>query len=379
MKNYSILLFSFLWFACGGNETEIKTDFSNITFKMDTVVVDPGEEIINLKNGLWQSAFTEDKTFLFLWNQDETTLDKINLDDLELEDKIKFEKEGPDGVGSYVSWMSLLDKERILIADFQGMGLFDMNGKKLRSYKMAQENFVDESLKEGESFIRKSIITDEGDIIYGLLGNWMDDKLSFAKVNFKEMSLKRMELPGAEKLPDYSVMLKGDNMITVSVSDKILQKVGNRIIISNSAYNTLFVVELDKDSVYQVNYTPQLTAAAKKGGYPKEVESEKRFKEITADIASEINFQAPVWDEVNKRFYRFSYETTAAEITNGPTEQKSNSKVFLSVFDESFNLIGESLISQMTQFPNSVFVKDDKIWHYLNVDDELGFVRMAFD
>jgi hypothetical protein len=140
---------------------------------------------------------------------------------------------------------------------------------------------------------------------------------------------------------------------------------------------------MKQDSVYQVNYTPQLTAASKKGGYPKEVDSEKRFKEVMAEINSEINFQAPVWDEVNKRFYRFSYETTPGEITDEPMfespEQKPISKVFLSIFDEDFNLIGESLVSQLTQIPNYVFVKDGKIWHYVNVDDELGFVRMEFE
>ncbi len=101
-----------------------------------------------------------------------------------------------------------------------------------------------------------------------------------------------------------------------------------------------------------------------------------------ADIYAEINFQAPVWDEVNNRFYRFSYETVPGVITDSPLfespEKRQISKIFLSVFDEEFNLIGESAVSQLDQVPNSVFAKDGHIWHYVNVDDELGFVRMAF-
>ena len=383
MKNYIILLLSVLLAACGGNETETKNDFSNIIFKMDTVVVDAGDEIINLKYGLWSSAMTEDKAFLYLWNMDESTLDKVNINELRLEEKIKYEKEGPDGVGSYVAWMNMLDNDRILMTNFQGMGLFDMNGKKIKTYKLDKEKFKGYSLGDGESFNRKSIINYDGNMIYGLLANWTNDNLSFAKVDFEDMVIKKYKFPGIDELKDYSVTLKSGQMMMISTTDKSLQRIGDKIILSNSAYAPIFVFDMKKDSVYQVNYTPQLTAAAKKGGYPKEVDSEKRFKEVMAEINSEINFQAPVWDEVNKRFYRFSYETIPGEITDEPViesqEQKPISKVFLSIFDEDFNLLGESLVSQLTQIPNSVFVKDGKIWHYVNIDDELGFVRMAFD
>ncbi|WP_194976762.1 hypothetical protein [Aquiflexum lacus] len=51
MKNHLIILLSVLLFACGGNKTETKTDFSNITFTMDTVVVvDPVEEFLDPRN-----------------------------------------------------------------------------------------------------------------------------------------------------------------------------------------------------------------------------------------------------------------------------------------------------------------------------------------
>jgi hypothetical protein len=382
MKNLILIIFCFLLLSCGGNETETKTDYSNIIFTMDTVVVDPGNEIINLKYGLWSSTITADKDFLYLWNMDESTLDKVNIKELRLDEKIKYEKEGPDGVGSYVAWMNLLDNDHILMASFQGMGLFDLNGKKLRGYKLDKDNFEGDSLEDGESFNRKSIITDDGNIIYGLLGNWTNDNLSFAKVNFQDMVIKKYKLPGIEELIDYSVTMKADQMMMISTTDKSLQRVGDKIILSNSAYAPLFVFDMKQDSVYQVNYTPQLTAAAKKGNYPTEVDSEKRFKEVMAEIYSEINFQAPVWDEVNKRFYRFSYETIPGEIAKEPRpespEQKTISRVFISIFDEEFNLLGESSVSQLTQIPNFVFVKDGKIWSYVNVDDELGFVRMEF-
>lgn len=164
-------------------------------------------------------------------------------------------------------------------------------------------------------------------------------------------------------------------------AQKYLNKVGNRLIYSSTAFCDLFVIDIEKDSVYQVSYEPVLTAKAKKGGYQSEVDSEKRFKEVMAEIYAEINYQAPLWDEKNNKFYRFSYETNPAEDTDGPllgsAQSKKISKVFISIFDEDFNLLGESELKDFKSVPEHPFVKDNKIWHYVNVDDELGFVRIS--
>lgn len=243
-------------------------DFSNITFAIDTVVVDPGEEIINLRSGLWSSVFNEDNSKLFLFDQQATALDIIDLNQLVLNEKVPFQKEGPNGTGSYVSWMALLDDARILIANFEDMALFDLKGNKLRTYDIRKGGFEGEELPEGSSFYPKSVIAADGHAIYGMMGNWMNEKETFSKIDFQQNQVKHIELPGKESLSDYSVMLKAENMITVMGSDKTVQRVGSRLIISNSGYTNLFVVDMANDSAYQVDYTPKLTAKAKKGGYP---------------------------------------------------------------------------------------------------------------
>lgn len=382
MKKLPYLLPLLALLACGKQSAEETMDFSNITFEIDTVVVDPGEEIINLRSGLWSSVFNEDNSKLFLFDQQATVLDIIDLNQLVLKEKVPFQKEGPNGTGSYVSWMALLDEARILMANFEDMALFDLKGNKLRTYDIRKGGFEGEELPEGSSFYRKSVIAADGHAIYGMMGNWMNEKETFSKIDFQQNQVKHIELPGKESLSDYSVMLKAENMITVMGSDKTVQRVGSRLIISNSGYTNLFVVDMANDSAYQVDYTPKLTAKAKKGGYPTEVESEKRFKEVMEQIHAEINFQAPIWDAKNKRFYRFSYETTPTGNTEGPlfqsAENRPTSKVYISVLDENFNLLGESL-TELRYTPGYSFVKDGLIWSYVNVDDELGFVRLKMD
>lgn len=66
MKNLFYALPLLVLVACGKQTAEETVDFSNITFTMDTVIVDPGEEIINLRSGLWNSVLSEDNSKLML-------------------------------------------------------------------------------------------------------------------------------------------------------------------------------------------------------------------------------------------------------------------------------------------------------------------------
>jgi hypothetical protein len=384
MKNYIILLLSVLLFACGENKTETKTDFSNISFTMDTVVVDPGEEIINLGGGLWSSTINSDKSKLYLWDYQAFTLDIIDLDELALLRKVPFEKEGPNGVGSNVNWMSMVEDNQILLANFQGIGKFDLNGNKLSDLKLEKDKFEGDSLLDGEIFQSKSFPVAGGRVVYGLLVNpWKSAKRSLSKVDFEAKTIKKMKLPGEEELPDYVVNGNTENISTIITSEKTVQKFGDKIVLSSTGYTDLYILDLKNDSVYHVDYSPRLSAKAKKGGYPSEVKSMERLKEVIQDIYAEINFQPLIWDEKNKRFYRFSFETSPMENTDWPlfqpAELKPLSKLFLSILDEDFNLLGESDVSHMGSVPIYAFAKDGEIWYYVNVDDELGFVRMAFD
>jgi hypothetical protein len=377
MKNLLFVISILFLFSCENTVKEYSTDYSKISLTMDTVVVDSGDEIINLKYNLWTSTMSEDNKFLYLWNNGETTLDKINLEELRLEKKIQFESEGPNGVGRYVGWMSFLNENEVLLSGFGPLMLFDMEGKKTREYQITEET----NFQEGDNFSRNPILLKNGEVIYGYLGNWINNTMNFVKADLKEKYHTNIELPGISELPDYRVILESEDMGSMALPEKFLKKVGDRIIISSSAYSTLYVLDLKNDSIYQVEYNPKLTPKQKKGGYPEKVESIDRFKEVMAEIDTEINFQAPVWDEKNRKFYRFSFEALPTEINDGPlfigADQRPISKVYLNVFDENFNLLGETLLDGLKKVPNSVFVRDGQIWSYVNVDDELGFVRMT--
>ena len=379
MKN---LLYAFpvlVLFSCSGeSEEKFAEDFSNIIFSLDTVMVDTGDDFINLQSGLWMSVMSKDNKYLFNWNEETAELEKVNLDQLVLEDKIKFEKEGPNGVGTYVSWISLFGSDQFLFSNFDDMGLLNSQGEKLKTFKLNGEKFEGDTIQEFESFTRRGIMSDDGNIIYGIMGNWTGKNFYLAKVDYQNKTLKKHQLPGFEKLEDYSVTLKSDQMMTISAQDQFINEVEGKLIISNSAFNTIIVYDMAKDSLYQVEYENKLTKSRKTGQYVTEVESEEDFYRLMGEINQEINFRNPIWDSKNQRYYRFSYETLPkANIQDEEEKEKSN--VYLTILDKNFKVLGETLVKDLQSSPTIHFVKDGKIWIYENVEDELWFVRMSIN
>jgi len=377
MKNFIFPLSILLFFACSSkSENTALTDFSNITISLDTVMVDAGDEIINLKNGLWISAIDPTATYLYNWDQDNAVLEKINLDKLTLEDKLSYEKEGPNGVGAYVSWMSLIEDDQIVFSNFEDIGIFNQQAGKLRTVKLQREQFEGDSLHEHESINRRAILANGGNNIYGILGNWTGKDFTFGKVDLDKKTLKKHPLPDFEKLADYTVLIRSSDMIMISAPEQSVDQINNKIIISNSVFNALMVYDLTIDSLYRVDYQTTLTKTSKTGTYRTEVESEKEFHQIMNEMNGEINFKKPIWDSKNQRFYRFSFENYSRDT---PLEEgeKPKQKVYLTIFDRDFNVLGESHVKELDNVPNMHFVKDGKIWLYHNIDDELAFVRLS--
>ena len=382
MKNLLFVISILFLFSCENTVKEDSTDYSKITLKMDTVMVDSGDEIINLKYGLGVNSISEDNKFLFLWSYDNNSLQIINLESLRLEKTTQFEKEGPNGIGEYLAWFRPLNENEVLLSGFGRLMVFDLEGKKIREHNLNNETFGGSTVKAGDDFERNPLLVENGDVVYGYLGDAINGDWTFVKADFREKKLTPIELPEISKLPDYRIIMDGEIKSSAS-PERILKKAGDRIILSNSAFSTIYLLDLKNDSIYQIGYNPKLSPKQKKGGYPEKVESVDRFREVMAEIDTEINFQAPVWDEQNRKFYRFSFETLPTDIYNGPLflspHQRPISKVYLSVFDENFNLLGETLLEGIKQVPNTVFVREGKIWSYVNVDDELGFVRMTIN
>jgi hypothetical protein len=90
-------------------KTETKPEFINqFSVSLDTVRINSGGEFIDLRDNLFFSALSPDKSYLINFNRTELEGERINLDELIFEKRIKYEKEGPNGIGDMISYLKLI-------------------------------------------------------------------------------------------------------------------------------------------------------------------------------------------------------------------------------------------------------------------------------
>jgi hypothetical protein len=74
--------------SCSQKSEDLKWGyFADAQFSIDTVMIDPGDEIIFIQQDLFGSDLSPNGKFLYNFNWNDHTLEKINLDDLRLEEK----------------------------------------------------------------------------------------------------------------------------------------------------------------------------------------------------------------------------------------------------------------------------------------------------
>ncbi|MCC5938074.1 MAG: DUF4221 family protein [Lunatimonas sp.] len=373
----------FLIAACGSPEKGNLGQQRQLYFTLDTVLVDPGDEILYLRANLGNAELSADERFLYNYNPKDHALEKIDLDELKLVKKIAFEKEGPQGTGPFFTPFFLLGGDSILVAgSLKHAAIFNLEGEKLTEVSIQQ--VLDQSgiLDGGNRFRIKSIITGDSNQYLGFLTDWSAKFLQLMKVDMDESKLAEFDLPAFDKLDDYRVtQFSGGEIIGFLGSQVLLQTEGESIVISNNVFNELYVYLPEKDSLLLKTYESRLTPNQKTPYYPKQVESDEALYRIYATSLAEIEFERLFWDKINERYYRFSYQTDMEIVEeNGHYSRSSNSStIFLTVFDKNLEMLGESRIPELNKVPGTYFVKDGAIWIFENMEDELGFLRLSID
>src|SRR5690554_5131213 len=175
MRHFPFLILMLL-ISCEGKRSKIDPDyFSNLKFSIDTVIIDPGHEIIFLKHHLLNADMGKDGKYFYNFNGYDHTLEKINLDELRLEEKFPFEKEGPNGTGPSVA-MSVHNENQITLTGDGQTALFSLDGEKLMTIYF--ENFsVGGGRDSGERLSNLRPDTD-ANRLYGLIYSYIDESYS---------------------------------------------------------------------------------------------------------------------------------------------------------------------------------------------------------
>lgn len=382
MKHLVFLLLFGLLVGCGGSDKGGSSDEVRIDFSLDTVIVDPADEILYLNWGLDQSRLSNDNVYLYNFNRNDFTLEKINLDKLSLVEKTLFEREGPNGIGGDLYSFYLLDGDSILMTSGRKNSYADYNGTILSRFEYGEIGNEEDQLSDEEWIRSIAIPKDSPHKIYGLIDHYVKEEMYLGIFDLRSNEVRRIQLPGFEKFKNYEINFDdGTNRFGLGTSKRILA-VEDKIVIGNNVTSKLWILDVNTDSLEIISFAPELTSSEKTGIHPLLISDKRQMDDVYQSIFEEVTFLHPVWDEDNERYYRFSL--TANFEDSQPEEgsrlpRPSGTSVFLTVMDKALQIIAEAPLPMFDKYPSHHFVKDGKIWIFENIEDEMGFVRLSID
>ncbi|MCH7401376.1 DUF4221 family protein [Belliella kenyensis] len=360
--------------ACSTEKNESSESFEfNLT--MDTVVVDPGEGQIDLRYGLSYPELSNDGKFLFNYVFNSSKFDKINLESLTLEKTLQFEREGPNGMGSYIGGYSLTSEEQIMIWSYGLFAVFDESGKKVKDLNL--DKFGPQEIQGASSF-PMGLVEHPNDPsqIYGFFIKSEPNEFFLMKFDLEKETYHKIPLPETEKLDEFNMEFTSGGAFSV-VPFPIFN--AGRIIMTNDAFNEAYVYDIPLDSLYLIPWDSKLTDNKNETEMPSKVDLEKGMV-FRRKFFESINFMTPKWDPVSQQFARLSYiNKYGEELDEYGDPNFLRSEVFLTLLDKNLKIINETKLEHYTKEPSRYFFLNNTIWLYENIDDELGFVRIKID
>ena len=378
MKKLAPYLFLVLLFSCenaSSNIAESENVLENFSFTLDTVVIDPGGEIISLQTGLGFSSITADGRKLILLDGTNQSVAEIDLDELRLLRKTQFEKEGPNGIGSYPGGFQLLSDGNYLISGYQGNAIFTPTAEKFRDVQFLAGNIDSLSQDLEKTAYFGLLASEDRSHFLSLPGNFFDGTRDLLVADFPDVKGKMINIPAMDIASEMRIVLQSAQSMMVAVENIVLQDLDGWAVISSSATSDVYLYDYSADSLRLVSYSHTLVPNKKEKKARTEVESEEEFRKEWAKHQEQIGFQKFFWDERSQRYCRFG--SISIPKSSPGAEQKS--EIFLFAYDKDFKLIGETMIEELSEVPQFPFFKDGKLWSYVNVDDELGFAVLTFN
>lgn len=350
-------------------------DANNFLYSVDTVIIDSKEKLLDLKRGIWNSDLDNENRAIYLYNSFDYSIDKIDLDNLEFADNYPFEIEGPNGIGKNVNNINTIKEDLIFIKSFGKSAVFQKSGDLVK--KIDWVNAIDsKGLKYGELPRNEIIVDSSGFRVFGLSYDNKNRKVFLDVLSVQNNLVKRFYIDSEKSYHNFVLAIDDPKNYIFLDPYVYLRSENNFIIISHQFSNELSLFNLKGEYVQTVNYEPKMTPKRVKGVNGLRISTRGQLGLEYQHFLEHVRFGPPVWDSVKRRYLRLSairsFSDTREEGSLLPEIQEV--EVYLSVFDNEFNLLSESAIPELSTEYVKYFAKDGKLWVYQNFSDELGFI-----
>jgi hypothetical protein len=371
MKKLAIIFLASLCFSCGGSTAvEDGKDF-DFSYSVDTVMVDAGDGIIFLRLGLNTAALSPDQNQLHNFNPANSEMEIIDLESLRLTDRIKMEKEGPTGTGRPRKIMISQDG-KTFFAGFMDLREFDPQLTNMKTYNIRREKF--EGLDLDQSLDLDLTLSQDGKSVYTSYGPENNDlaRVGLAVMELENLKLKTYPMDIFERMHAYvRSFFKDGQMVFGTIESAYIDPVDYRVLISSANFNEIYILDLLTDSISYKVYHSVLTEDLREIPSRTSFDNLEQIPAILTEMEEQVSFGQFYYDDFHKKFWRFSRDLD---------RKIGDSAVFkevVTLFDEDLNQLHEEVIPG--DYMGFKFFREGKLWTYVNVNDELGFVVFTFD
>lgn len=371
MRYLTYLVIICISVSCQRKNTDI--DSHEILYSIDTVIIDSKGRLLDLNRFIVISGLDDEERSIFLYNEFDHSIDEVNLDDQEVVNNYSFEVEGPNGTGGNFHNLNLLKNGLFFIKSYDKSAVFDRNGRLLK--KIDWVNSIDSNgLKYGE-IPKNEILIGSNDLkAFGLSYDHKNRDVFLDVLSVQDNSVKRLDLDSKKSYRDLVLEVEDPQIFFdpyVSLNSE-----NNLILISHQFSNEIILFNHEGEFVQSVDYDPKMTPKRVKDLNGVNITSYEQLQKEYQHFLEQVTFYPPVWDSVKNRYLRLSiiriFSDNLEEGSLLPERQEV--KVYLSVFDDEFNLIAEMAIPELAYEYGKYFTKDGKLWVYQNFSDELGFI-----
>ncbi len=353
---------------------EPKNILENMTYTIDTVVVDAKGEIINLSYGMRFFDLSADKNSLLLFDRQQTIFQEIDLDQLVLKATYPFELEGPNGLGKS-SYFQHLPDGTLLIPTLSKSGIYNLQGKLLSRINLKPEVIEGFETVDPFTLMYEILIDPKSGLLYSLPGDNLLGVRDLAIIDPNTNKGKIIKLPEMEKAGNFRVFWNTENGKAIETEDYSLTLIDDILLITCTVGSGIYLFDTKSENLEYFDFPHKIIPTEKYGLIRNEVFEEDVFWGEYRKVASQVSYKELMWDNQTSTLYRLASKTLVGEREDDPVAYE----VYLLAYDKEFNLLGETLLKDYNQLPQSYFFKDGKLWSYVNVEDELGFAVFTFN
>jgi hypothetical protein len=370
IKNLKLFIFFFIHLSCETNTEQIKNYEKK--FKIDTILIKTDTISVFLRDHFLLSTLSKDGNFIYNFDANKSSIQRINLKEYIVDQEIILEKEGPKGIGDFVLSLITFNDSIFIISGTKTYSFWNNKGDLLKKVKLDHHFFFNEKLKDSYLVNGFAYVDHE---MYGIIAkhqSFINQLLIYIE---EGDSIKIVDIPSSELIKNSSIISTFENSSIFHSPSLTLSTTAKDILLSHRTYPD--IVKLNTESFTVSHYIPESKLFNKIQPIKEvpEVEGEERLNGFFLELEKKMNFLPPIWDEEKNKYYRWGFKLKA----DNTDFENPNYDNFIFEMDSNFIILQEKKLPEITLRPYKIFLRENKLYIYQNVNDELMFTRIWLD